>query len=124
MAGPAYHSVGSNLLEEARGFYDAVLGILGMKTFYDGADGSRIYGHPKTGMFTVLPPRDGHPATVGNGSMAGFAVDSRDQVDAFHATALKMGGTCEGPPGERVPGIYFAYCRDLDGNKLCAYKWD
>ena len=25
-----------------------------------------------------------------------------------------------GDPGERAHGVYFAYFRDLDGNKLCA----
>ncbi|WP_454885187.1 hypothetical protein [Sphingomonas oryzagri] len=32
-------------------------------------------------------------------------------------------GTDEGAPGERGPGAYFAYFRDLDGNKLCGFKW-
>ena len=45
-----------------------------------------------------------------------------DEVDAFHAKALELGGTDEGAPGERTPGVYFAYFRDLDGNKLCGFK--
>ncbi len=24
---------------------------------------------------------------------------------------------------ERMPGVYFAYFRDLDGNKLCGYRF-
>ena len=54
--------------------------------------------------------------------MFGFSLKDREQVDAFHAKALELGGTCDGPPGLRGPGSYFAYFRDLDGNKLCAYK--
>ena len=40
------------------------------------------------------------------------------QVDALYARALELGGTDERPPGERFPGFYAAYFRDLDGNKL------
>jgi predicted lactoylglutathione lyase len=55
--------------------------------------------------------------------MGGFDFESREAVDAFHAKAIELGGSCEGPPGERMPGVYFAYFRDLDGNKLCGYKF-
>ena len=61
-------------------------------------------------------------ATVGNGSMFGFRFDTREEVDAFHAIALVLGGSDEGVPGERVPNFYMSYFRDLDGNKLCAYR--
>ena len=40
------------------------------------------------------------------------------QVDAVYAKAIELGGTDEGAPGERFPGFYAAYFRDLDGNKL------
>ena len=46
-------------------------------------------------------------------------------VDAVHAKALELGGKCEGPPGVRGPGserVYAAYFRDLDGNKLMAFR--
>ena len=36
----------------------------------------------------------------------------------MYAKALELGGTDEGAPGERFPGFYAAYFRDLDGNKL------
>jgi predicted lactoylglutathione lyase len=58
---------------------------------------------------------------VGNGVMAGIAVDSRDKVDRIHAKALALGGSDEGAPGLRADGgdgFYAAYFRDLDGNKL------
>jgi len=41
-----------------------------------------------------------------------------------HAKALELGATCEGPPGKRAPQVHFAYFRDLDGHKLCGYKFD
>jgi predicted lactoylglutathione lyase len=57
--------------------------------------------------------------------MAALIVDSREKVDRLHAKALELGGTCEGPPGLRGPeelGKYFAYFRDLDGNKLALFR--
>jgi len=53
--------------------------------------------------------------------MIGFSFDHREEVDAFHARALALGGRDEGAPGKRAPRFYFSYFRDLDGNKLCAY---
>ncbi|MFZ0269683.1 VOC family protein [Caulobacter sp.] len=123
MAKVSYMTVGSNKLEAAKGFYDALLGSIGMKGIYEHPSGGRLYRGKGTGLFGVLGPYDGQPACIGNGMMGGFDFDSREEVDAFHAKAIALGGTCEGPPGERMPGAYFAYFRDLDGNKLCGYRF-
>jgi predicted enzyme related to lactoylglutathione lyase len=117
----AYATVGSNDLGKAKAFYDQLLAIAGMEKRFDHPSGGRIYGAGGS-VFGVLGPHDGGKATVGNGSMFGFSLKDREQVDAFHAKALELGGTCDGPPGLRGPGSYFAYFRDLDGNKLCAYS--
>ena len=58
---------------------------------------------------------DKRPATVGNGTMVALGAASREQVDAVHAKALELGGSDEGAPGQRWPGFYAAYFRDLDG---------
>ena len=60
-------------------------------------------------------------ATPGNGSTVGFAM-TPEQADAWHAAGVANGGTAiEDPPGERPgSGMYLAYLRDPDGNKLCA----
>jgi len=50
--------------------------------------------------------------------MVALAVASRGDVDRLHALAIGLGATDEGKPGERFPGFYAAYFRDLDGNKL------
>ena len=123
MAALNYSTVGSNRLTEAKAFYDALLGTIGMKPMFEHPSGGRVYTGDGTGIFAVLGPFDGKPATVGNGSMIGFNFDSAEALTAFHAKALELGGTCDGPPGERAPGVNFAYFRDLDGNKLCAYKF-
>lgn len=118
----SYFTVGSADLERAKGFYDALLGDIGMASVMEHPTGGRLYGGKDMGMFGVLGPFDGGAASVGNGTMGGFSFKTREEVDSFHAKALELGGADEGAPGERGPGAYFAYFRDLDGNKLCGYK--
>lgn len=49
-----------------------------------------------------------------------FQAESEDEVAAFHAAALKCGGTDNGKPGPRDyhPGYYAAYVLDPDGNNI------
>lgn len=122
MGAVSYATVGSNRLDEAKDFYDALLGTIGLTGVFDHPSGGRIYGSNGALNFGVLGPFDGKPATVGNGTMVAFKLDSPEEVAAFHAKALELGGTSEGEPGDRAPGFCFAYFRDLDGNKLCGYK--
>lgn len=118
-----YATVGSNRLDDAIAFYEALLGTIGWTKLFDNPGGGRFFGSISDGMFAVVKPFDGGPATVGNGSMGGFAFTSRAEVDAFYTKALALGGTDEGAPGDRGGGSYFAYFRDLDGNKLCAWTF-
>ncbi len=114
--------IGTNDLDKAKAFYDAVLGTLGIAPGM--VDRHRVFWRTKTGVFSVSKPIDGNPATVGNGSTIGFACESAAQADAWHAAGVANAGvTCEDPPGVREgPGgkLYLAYLRDPDGNKLCA----
>jgi catechol 2,3-dioxygenase-like lactoylglutathione lyase family enzyme len=48
----------------------------------------------------------------------GFRADSRDAVDAFYETGLKMGGRDNGPPGYRRPTCYSAFVIDPEGNNV------
>tara|TARA_A100001037_G_scaffold304714_1_gene342442 strand:+ start:12515 stop:12898 length:384 start_codon:yes stop_codon:yes gene_type:complete len=121
-----YACVGSNRLDEALAFYTELLALRGMKKMFDNSGGGSFFGNAAGDLFAVVTPFDGEPASAGNGTMTGFPMDSRDAVDALYAKALALGGTDEGPPGLRGPeevGAYFAYFRDLDGNKLCAFHW-
>jgi catechol 2,3-dioxygenase-like lactoylglutathione lyase family enzyme len=115
-------TVGSNDLAKAKAFYDALLGSAGVVPMFEHPSGGRVYGKQGTIFFVVLGPHDGRPASVGNGSMHGFRFDTREEVNAFHAKALALGGSDEGAPGERAPKFYMSYFRDLDGNKLCAFN--
>lgn len=114
-------TVGTNDLEQARTFYDKVLGALGMTRLYD-ADAASAWGVGQPSIM-VLKPKDGKEATRANGGTIGLAAPSREAVNNFHAEALANGGTCDGPPGPRdfVPNAYGAYVRDAVGNKFCAY---
>jgi catechol 2,3-dioxygenase-like lactoylglutathione lyase family enzyme len=114
--------VGTNDLDKAKSFYDALLGTLGVPP--GRLDRHRIFWRTKTGTFSASKPIDGKAATFANGGTIGFAAASTEQVDAFHKAGLAQGGSpCEDPPGIREGGgvkLYIAYLRDPDGNKLCA----
>jgi len=116
-------TVGVNNLEKSRGFYDGVLGALGLKRLFDIDDRSG-YG-AQAPEFMIIRPINGQPAACGNGQTLGFAAANRAAVDAFHKEALARGGKDEGAPGLRpmVPNMYAAYIRDLDGNKLTAISF-
>jgi predicted lactoylglutathione lyase len=117
-----YAMLGANDFEKAKAFYDVVLSPLGGKRAMSN-DHMQGYVSPNGGaMLAVCIPNDLKAATAGNGTMIALAAASREAVDATHAAALANGGTCEGPPGLRGDSFYGAYFRDLDGNKLCAFK--
>ena len=115
-----YATIGVNDLDRARSFYDPVIEALGGKRTF-AFERMQFYGGQGQSMLAVCLPYDEKPATAGNGSMFGLPAASREAADAAHAAALAAGGTCEGPPGQRMDGFYGAYFRDLDGNKLCAF---
>lgn len=125
-----YVTMGTDDIARARSFYDGLLGELGAKRmmeFGDELGGFTLWGvgMDKPGI-AVTRPYDGQPTHRGNGHMAALTVLERSQVDALHAKALALGGSCEGPPGLRgddgPQAFYAAYFRDPDGNKLCAFR--
>ena len=119
--------VGSNDIERSQRFYDAVLGVLGAgaplrnmaKTGH-----TRLFYRHDGNTFCVSEPINSEAATFANGGTIGFKCSSPEQVDRFHATAIAHGGTSiEDASGLRqgsLGGMYLAYVRDPDGNKLCA----
>jgi catechol 2,3-dioxygenase-like lactoylglutathione lyase family enzyme len=118
--------VGTNDLKKAKRFYDAVLGALGYgEGLSDDNDKRRRYvyrGH--TALFIITQPLNGQPATPANGGTIGFACQSTEQVDRWHAAGVASGGTsAEAPPGVRkasAGSLYLAYLSDPDGNKTGA----
>ncbi|MCB2064033.1 MAG: VOC family protein [Novosphingobium sp.] len=112
--------VGANDLEASKKFYDAIIGATGGNPGFMDPGGRVVYAH-NGGVLLVTKPIDGQPATHANGGTLGFAMESPEQADAWHAAGVAAGGTtCEDPPGERPgSGMYLAYLRDPSGNKLC-----
>lgn len=117
----SYATIGSNKLDQAIPFFTE-LATQGVTKLFDHPRGGAAFGKDGKMVLGVLKPYDGNPASVGNGSMIAFDLPSREAVDAFHAKAIALGGRDEGAPGERGPGFYMAYFRDLDGNKFCACR--
>ncbi len=123
-----YATLGTNDLDTALTFYDALLATVGGKRLMQMPDERKLtfYGAgADKPMLVIGKPYDGAVATAGNGTMVALAADSREQVDQIHAKAIELGGADEGGPGSRGPeqmGFYGAYFRDPDGNKLCAFK--
>ncbi|MBQ0929583.1 VOC family protein [Ideonella alba] len=115
--------IGVTDFERALGFYSALAEVLEIAPRF--VDRSR----PWAGWQSSPGPRPllliGHPFTgehaPGNGQMVALLAATREQVNRAHATALALGGRCEGPPGLRPhyhPHYWGAYFRDPDGNKL------
>ncbi|GAA4791958.1 VOC family protein [Lysobacter hankyongensis] len=119
----AYTTLGTHDLARAAAFYDAVLAELGAERFMEEPDYFIAWGNSKDGAgLGITWPFNKEPASVGNGTMVALGASSREQVDRVYARAIELGGTDEGAPGQRYPGFYAAYFRDLDGNKLnCCY---
>ena len=117
--------LGANDIQESKKFYDAILGALGYGEGTVDPKG-RCFYFTKTGVFGLSVPIDGEPASHGNGSTLGFAIENEEQGLAWHEAGLANGGlACEDAPGVRDGGsmkLYLAYLRDPAGNKICAMK--
>jgi|SRR5580765_3554372 predicted lactoylglutathione lyase len=116
-----YVTFGTNDLQRAAKFYDALLAVLGAKRTMEMESFIAWGTAPDQPMVSVIKPYDKKPATVGNGVMVALLAPSKEKVDAVHKKALELGGKDEGAPGPRGPGFYAGYFRDLEGNKLNAF---
>ena len=117
--------VGTNDLDKAIIFYDTVLKAIDL-TRVEKTDTYASYApkeNSKAIEFYVTIPFDNKNATVGNGTQISFYINSKEQDDLFHSLALQLGALDEGAPGERYEGEYYAYFRDLDGNKICGHTY-
>jgi predicted lactoylglutathione lyase len=116
-----YVTLGTNDLDAAARFYDELLASLGARRAMNNERmiiWSAGRGQP---MLALCKPYDQQAATCGNGTMVALNVGSQDKVREIYSKALELGGGDEGEPGQRMPGFYGGYFRDLDGNKLVAY---
>ena len=114
--------VGSNDYKKSSEFYDAILEPLKLKKTVT-TEKYIGYSHsndPEKVQFYVTNPVNGEPATFGNGTQITLLADSKEAVEKFYEIAMSKGATDEGGPGVRSDGNYYAYIRDLDGNKIAA----
>ncbi|ODT49145.1 VOC family protein [Devosia sp. 63-57] len=112
--------IGSNDLTRSKAFYDATFIALGGKAGEVDAGGRLVYARDGSRLM-ITTPINGQPATAANGGTIGIFAESADQVRAWHTAGTENGGTsAETPPHLRPNGVFVAYLRDPDGNKLCA----
>lgn len=114
--------VGTNNLNRAIDFYDVLLETINLSR---SVTNERYAGYsskdkPKDIEFYVTEPVNKEKASFGNGTQISFIVSSKEIVNKFYNTGIKLGGKDEGAPGIRS-GDYYCYIRDLDGNKICAF---
>lgn len=128
----AYVTVGADNIARAKRFYSALLPPLGYG-LEEGPEGLSYALSKQPGQsaalpdFYVKPTFDGHPASVGNGTMIAFEARSQKQVRDLHAAALDEGGLDEGQPGFRDSygrHFYVGYLRDPQGNKIALFSND
>lgn len=114
-----YFVFGTNNMPAAIEFYEKIFADTGVQRLPEG--GRMTLWMAESFLFALAEPIDGNPATVGNGAMCGFQLDSAEEITAKHALAIELGGVDEGEPAIRSDR-FSAYVRDLDGNKLCFFK--
>jgi catechol 2,3-dioxygenase-like lactoylglutathione lyase family enzyme len=115
-------SIGVADIARTRAFYDAALTPLGY-TLLSESESSLGYGEKAVGLWIGKAAK---PVKADKESNLHFCLVAKDRksVDAFHAGALKAGGTDNGKPGVRAdydPKYYAAFVIDPDGYRLEAY---
>ncbi len=119
--------IGTNDIDKAKSFYEAVLGVLGDITVTENQAKTghrRVFFIRDGNILALSEPIDNQPATCANGMTIGFACSSPEQVKQLHDAAVANGGTSiEGAPGPREGGamgpMHLCYFRDPDGHKVC-----
>ena len=116
--------VGSNDYKKSSEFYDAILEPLKLKKIVTTEKyiGYAHLSEPDKAQFYVTDPVNGEPATFGNGTQITLLAETKEAVEKFYEIAMSKGAVDEGAPGVRSDGNYYAYIRDMDGNKIAAKK--
>ena len=116
-------TLGTNNLKKSSNFYNEILEILSINRVEE-EEGYVGYAKEKTNNlsdFYIMKPFNKNEATIGNGTMISFDALTPEKVNEIHKKALQLGATKEGDPGPRHGDHYYAYFRDLDGNKICVF---
>ena len=118
----SFVTLGTNNLEKSKSFYNELLSSIGIFIL---EEDDRYVGYARKDSqnieFYLMKPHNKEEATFGNGTMITFTAESKESVINTYNLALKLGGKDEGEPGPRHEEHFYAYFRDLDGNKLCIF---
>ena len=112
-------SIGVRDLAACGRFYDAVLASIGYTRMI--VRPATIGYGKKYPDFWLNERRNMSPADPDSGTHTCLRAPDAAAVDAFHAAAIKAGGTSDGDPGPRpeyTKGYYAAFVRDPEGNKI------
>ncbi len=113
-------SVAARDLKKAEAFYAAVLATLGLTKLRERPDATVGFGKKYPEFW--INRRDAMSRVVeDSGVHICLRAPDTAAVDAFHAAALKAGGTSDGAPGlrpEYYAHYYAAFIRDPDGNRI------
>ena len=115
-------SIGVRDLPRTRRFYDAALAPLGYKCLRE-SPSLLGYGGDSVALW-ISPTTTPVPANPESGLHFCFNAPDEGAVQAFHAAALRAGGSDNGAPGLRAdysPGYYAAFAIDPDGYRIEAY---
>jgi catechol 2,3-dioxygenase-like lactoylglutathione lyase family enzyme len=107
-------------LSKAENFYAAALAPLGLVKMREWPDAAIGFGkkHPE---FWINKRAAMERVADDSGVHICLRAPDTAAVDAFHAAALKAGGTSDGEPGLRPHynlSYYAAFIRDPDGNRI------
>lgn len=119
-----YVTLGVSDMGTAKAFYSALLKDLGAEMLLD-RERIAFFGKDMANpMLAICLPFNEEANHPGNGNMVAFKLGSKEACAKLHATALALGGSCDGEPGQRIPDMFYgAYVRDPDGNKLCFFHF-
>lgn len=123
--GPAFTHVALHVrdLDACVAFYRRFCGLVPVHQRRDSHSGASIVwlaqpGREREFIFVLMPGGPGHDVAERDYSHFGFALDSRDAVDAIAAEA-EAGGCLIWPPREEpYPVGYYCGVRDPDGNSV------
>ncbi len=118
----SYTTVGTNDLDKATAFYDALFAEIGIDRLWANETFVGYGPSMNAPMYAVCKPYNEQPATAGNGTMISLACPDKETVHKLYDKAIQLGAQCEGPAGPRGDsGFYCGYFRDMDGNKINAF---
>jgi catechol 2,3-dioxygenase-like lactoylglutathione lyase family enzyme len=96
--------VGTNNLDKATKFYDTLLDVIELERVVTNEKYIGYASKEKSDEveFYVTNPVNKDKATFGNGTQISFLVNSKDLVNNFYNTGIKLGGKDEGAPGIKI----------------------